>query len=504
MFNLKRHPANWEQDLERVALACGDLDAAALKAQWQDVRARALLHLNDARGSLLECAAERNANRAAWTNAIRALESHHATARSHPTGTLKKAVAHYLAFGASTSGVEQAFSKAAWLAHQRRAKANPETEESLLKLGLDLANHDPTELVKMARRVWICCFGAARARSSERTRVDKGIKRLRGEADDGRGLSEAGFIAKRRKAASQAGLEFAESVAASANDNPMPDLGDAWTEAHEKERAFFLKKRQALLVQACHEETLLPSEQSAELRESAQICQAKLVHNERLRQKKRRRDSAVLRGLSPAAMKQSLRGKKMFLAAPATEALQASLRSMFCQTTPSLMAAEAVVCPAPGSVADPRHSLLAGLRGLYEVSAAFLTDNKGAAIKYKPAGLMARAIVVSATCAQRQPKFWSFLRSALPAEHSWALHMVPQDQLRSTQGRYQAGVAWIVVAEDERDTQARQSVNNAMQVAAVNLLVLRQALRNAKNVYTIRSLCEQVRKVDVLASCNGF
>ena len=116
---------------------------------------------------------------------------------------------------------------------------------------------------------------------------------------------------------------------------------------------------------------------------------------------------------------------------------------------------------------------------------------------------MARAIVVSATCAQRQPKFWSFLRSALPAEHRWALHMAPQDQLRSTQGRYQAGVAWIVVAEDERDTQARQSVS-ATQVAAVNLLVLRQALTNAKNVYTFRSLCEQVRKVDVLASCSGF
>ena len=243
MFNLKRHPANWEQDFELVALACRDLDAAALRAQWQDVRARALLRLNNARGILLECAAERNANRAAWTNAIRALESHHATARSHPTGTLKKAVAHYLAFVASTSGVEQAFSKAAWLAHQRRAKASPETEESLLKLGLNLANHDPTELVKMARRVWICCFGAARARS-ERTRVDKGIKRSRGEADDGRGfLSEAGFIAKRRKAASQAGLEFAEYVAASANDNPVPDVGDAWTEAREKERAFFSEKK---------------------------------------------------------------------------------------------------------------------------------------------------------------------------------------------------------------------------------------------------------------------
>ena len=75
----------------------------------------------------------------------------------------------------STSGVEQKFSRAQLKFHSRIA-ASAELEDMALKVMQDAHEYDEDRLMRLARKVWLCCFPQSRTRLRP-PRIDSGVKR---------------------------------------------------------------------------------------------------------------------------------------------------------------------------------------------------------------------------------------------------------------------------------------------------------------------------------------
>ena len=187
MFDLSGGSQNADEKLQRVAKAC-NLDEQALKAQWRDVFPRA--------EKLLKQITDINAkNKDAWALALERLCQHHYTRGQHPVEILREALVQYFSFGASSSGVEQGFSKSQWGFGTRRDAALHSTEEFSVKALLDLptvAASQKDRLIRLARLSWVSCFGQSRSSTAER--VDKGIKRQI-EDKEAKPATEAAFCA---------------------------------------------------------------------------------------------------------------------------------------------------------------------------------------------------------------------------------------------------------------------------------------------------------------------
>ena len=314
----------------------------------------------------------RNAHKEAWTSAIQSVDVHHSTRESHPSETLKQALLQYLAFGCSTSGVEQAFAKSTWAFHCRRQKASAVTEECAIKVHLVLPLHKKETLAEQARAH---CFGLARLHL--RARADKGLLRPKKRKADDELLTEQDFIRKRRLAANQAGHDHDASSAAA-----DVDLSDVWTQQHDKQEEFFAKKAKARKLQAFAENSLLPDEIEDTMDQEARAARVKLLKNKAARQKKRR-CVKIRQGQGSADMLQTLRGKRAFLAVPASQHLDSLLFHRGCAKS-SLKDADVIVCERPGQL-DCRRRLVSSLRGLYEISPCFLDKGTGAALKIRSA-----------------------------------------------------------------------------------------------------------------------
>ena len=71
------------------------------------------------------------------------------------TDDLRSALVVYVAFGISTSGVEQKFSLAALKFNCRQLSADACNEDMFLKIALDLPNRDLRKVIDRARCIWL-------------------------------------------------------------------------------------------------------------------------------------------------------------------------------------------------------------------------------------------------------------------------------------------------------------------------------------------------------------
>ena len=449
VFDLENPTDNAEECLTRIANACG-LDKGLLASQWKDVYTRAQVHYRRA--------SSQNENREAWCRALRLLKQHIATRKAHPTHVLEKALLHYFVFGGSSSGVEQNFSKTAWSIYSRRHFATGESEEFVAKAVLDSHLYDETELVHFARLAWQRCYGQPRRHSADR--VDKGVKRKLQDDTGTQCQSEASFIRRRRAAAAAA------AASADLNEELSQNL-PAWTEQHEAEQTFQNRKRHLRQVQAMAERSLLPCEVNPGLQEEVDTCRKNLEKNEEARAKKRVRlqtfDSQTIQDI----VSQIGFGKVfVHVAASATAAASAEegLHACGLRRTSKANEASAVICDTPGGISDPRLRLLSALNGWFECSHSFFPSGRGAVVKWKAAAFSPRVLLVSVQCATKDKAFWSFLRANLPENHAWALHKIAVQTLKATQMQYKAGVAYIVVADDEVQHIALSDAKNVLTV----------------------------------------
>eukprot|EP00435_Cladocopium_sp_Y103_P022118 s3625_g5.t1 len=129
--------------------------------------------------------------------------------------------------------------------------------------------------------------------------------------------------------------------------------------------------------------------------------------------------------------------------------------------------------------------LASALRGCYEVSPGLLLGSQGCALKLFNAACIQRALLISEGSRQQSGKFWSFLRLSLPAVHAWVLHAVDVKDMRQQQARFKAGVAFLMLTEQEVESHKAQ-------------------FAGAKNVYTITSFRQRIRKIDAAKSVTGL
>ena len=179
-------------------------------------------------------------------------------------GGLRRVLEFVTALSAVTSGCEQSFSKAQWAASGRRLWQTEDLEAEEIKL---LADHIPEsqqgDLFALAQQAWVRVGYGKRRRSGPldrpRARIDRGIRRITAPRDD----TEAGFIAKRRRAVSQ----MAASVPASTNYLTAPPRQAEWTDEMQQEEDFTIMKRFKHLVDAVWDGSQNPAELSVPLLE---------------------------------------------------------------------------------------------------------------------------------------------------------------------------------------------------------------------------------------------
>ena len=412
VFNLRKE-ANHDgeeakKNLDRVACALS-LDAGALKAQYDDVLPRACQIAK----------AEQLSNKDGWATTLSRLHSRPMIAKAHPTAELKNALVAYTAFGASTSGVEQAFSKGAWAFSNRQLKAHPNTEEMVLKLTIDMPSNNVDKVVAGARRVWAHCYGPPR--ESKVTRVDKGTKRCRsveleGVCPNKRHSSEVAFLRARRRATQDASVPGGSIHDILESDSL--ELHPEWNDQLTKELDFQKDKLQKRLWQASFEKQLLPSEDSAAIRFEHGLVHETRVKDQRARERKEDRDDQKTRGTLAKDMLLHIKGSSVFIDATAAShqlglALGChSLKQATCHSMADVFVVNDVV-----ELGD-RIKWASVLRGATVVTPGLIIDRKGVALQMKAATTIGRIVFVSAACHDQHKGLFKFIRLVVGATPS--------------------------------------------------------------------------------------
>ena len=121
----------------------------SLQHQWRDLLPRAKSHLQ-----LNPLSQEyRGRNRFAWQKTLQQINTNSILKACHLFGELRQALVAYFVYGGSSSGVEQAFSKNAWLCYSRRNSMRPGTEEMIEKTAADSENYDEEQILALAQVV---------------------------------------------------------------------------------------------------------------------------------------------------------------------------------------------------------------------------------------------------------------------------------------------------------------------------------------------------------------
>ena len=174
-------------------------------------------------------------NRAAWQAAVRKTQGHHGTKAAYPANALMAVLTRYLAFGMSTSGVEQSFSVGLRALEPARLNMSEDIEEATLRFATlkwqrsESDSELPKLLVQRARELWVeCGFGQSRTHTAQR--ADSGIKRHHSaDAEPGEGGERAWLKAKRHAVANALAETHIDGCDAKAADPDVGELGPQGT-----------------------------------------------------------------------------------------------------------------------------------------------------------------------------------------------------------------------------------------------------------------------------------
>ena len=227
-------------------------------------------------------------NIAAWRTALQRIMGRSSLRASYDVYALFPVLQDWFTFVASSSGVEQSFTKGQWAFTGRQGSAYESTEENALKLVLD--NEDQTGMTntcELARRVWANVYTSMERASPKHPRLDAGTTR-----QSTKPTSEAACLRLRRK-------PLAESE--TGGPGRVDDAGDAdrvWDASHQKEFDFAASKTQKRKRQACFENRLLPDETSELLEAQVQEDRKKMKSDLRKREQQRHRSRLQSEGHS--------------------------------------------------------------------------------------------------------------------------------------------------------------------------------------------------------------
>ena len=397
-----------DRQLELLAKACR-LDPGRLKAQWHDIapRANSIATLQGL------------GNKEAWREALHRIKARASLRAAHPTDALNHALVAYAAFGLSSSGVEQAFSKRALAFSCRRLTATANTEEFASKAVLDLPHNDQTEVIALARKVWVHCYGPPKTVTMQR--IDTGVKKRTSEAMSGDATAEVGIKRFRTEAAFLRSRRNATAAASQGVQLPGFDdaaeqvlVSGAWTDRHSKELRFQADKLHQRRVQAAHEHVLHDDQAAPELYDQAASTLAKQVRNERSRQNTLAQNEAAAIGSTAHDVLQRVRGQSVFVEPAADDSELGQALWRYRMRKVEAWQANVFIVSNPES---PSHQVkwAAILRGAYVLHRDVLLKSAGVAVKYTAAACLKRSIYVSQGCHARSPGLWTFLEKVAEA-----------------------------------------------------------------------------------------
>ena len=253
-------------------------------------------------------------NFAAWSTAITNMSKR--SDKRHPSSNLCSVLYRYGCFRACTSRVEQDFTKIKAALGEQRLNGSEEYEHCINKIVLDRPSEQKERdlLVLKAQDIWCEHFGQARDGCPIGQSRACGVTRKRKFCDLSKGeLCQKDWVRRRRLAAGKIAaavpLQQGRAKIKSACD---ADLGDAWTQGHEKESEFQRKKGDQRLREAYLFRHLGPSGHDAEL-EAAAAAQAD--HNRKLSLKlhreKQLQAKKIMGGSPPKA--EDLAGKVVYV-----------------------------------------------------------------------------------------------------------------------------------------------------------------------------------------------
>lgn len=191
-------------------------------------------------------------NKIAWTEAVRSCHRHHETKRRWELDALLPTLWRYVGWTAATSGVEQNFSKALRSIGPQRGSLSPNREETAVRFAVYKPDEQEVEhLINKARAIWAAHYGPPR-HVEPRARCDRGTCKASGSEN-----TETAWLNNRRSAAIEAGNKLGDAAALSIE---AAEGRSGWTEGHDKEHTFQLKKRAKKELQALEDGILLPHE----------------------------------------------------------------------------------------------------------------------------------------------------------------------------------------------------------------------------------------------------
>ena len=229
--------------LQRLAQAF-DVEFAALKSQFYRLASVAMQKKRDC---------PHICNKMAWTEAVRSCIRHHETRRNWGLDAILPVLWRYVGWTAATSGVEQNFSKALRSIGPQRGSLSPDHEETAVRFAVYKPEEQEVEhLITKARAIWAVHYGSPR-RVEPMARCDRGSCKPAGASEN----TETAWLNRRRSAAIEAGNKLGNAAALSIE---AAEVGSGWTEGHDKEHTFQVKKRAKKELQALEDGILLPHE----------------------------------------------------------------------------------------------------------------------------------------------------------------------------------------------------------------------------------------------------
>jgi hypothetical protein len=207
----------------------------------------------------------------------------------------------HAAYGPSTSGVEQLFSKFKRTFGDQRLGGHEMTELDLMKLIFDYDTNEEAEVLKSAQEHWVREFGMARKKPVEE-RIHAGRKVKRPQEN-----TEVSTLKRRRKEV--------KKLVHDADSDELKELEVAgmagWTEGHEKERKFQITKERKRKVQACIEGVLGNNEVDDELAQDVALRRTRDEKNRKIRVAARTKATAKMANVKLDKM--AMRGMTVFI-----------------------------------------------------------------------------------------------------------------------------------------------------------------------------------------------
>ena len=430
------------------------VDKHSLRAQYEDIFPRAC-------AEKVLISKSKDPNKCAWKSVIDSINARASVARMHPTNELVSALVLWFSFGISSSGVEQGFSQAQWGFGNRRQGAHADTEEYVVRLILDLKNHDKSKTIEVARKIWMLVYGSCRASS---TRITKGVgtrsntdPHTKAVASGFACESESAFIRLRRKSISSnpsgAIDNHYEALMQQAESAKDDEIG--WSAAHTKELDFQKKKLRIRQIQGVREGVLAAD---PELTRSMHEASAKQIKSQQAKRRKESRDDAVLAGLSGAELLQKIRNLGVHVTSGVPAAKRDALRLAFMKLhmyEAPMHAADVFVVTHLGHAGK---SILAptALRGSYHVTPDLLLSNgsDGLALKWHAIAQVSRVVFVSAACRARQAAGLQYVQTILDAIRPRKISLEDGDwnrlaELKRMHAGHPARVIALVTADDK-------------------------------------------------------